>query len=191
MVSKNATDLWQPVDAGMVRLLKVLVFHEQQDWLEYDQNIDLWMGNSEEKLTVKQRRILITQWVAAYEKLRGLDYQNLRYSCFQKTCCLITADGSEDHLIKSEGLDCYVVLPPLPMQSTQEPLTCETPESAAPPTDDLEDEEENNICQINDNDLEIDYKSDRNLNHNLVGRKIKAIYDNAWYTGSISWFNID
>ena len=77
------------------------------------------------------------------------------------------------------------------MQSTQEPLTCETPESAAPPTDDLEDEEENNICQINDNDLEIDYKSDRNLNHNLVGRKIKAIYDNAWYTGSISWFNID
>ena len=55
MVSKNATDLWQPVDAGMGRLLKVLVFHEQQDWLEYDQNIDLWMGNSEEKLTVKQR----------------------------------------------------------------------------------------------------------------------------------------
>ena len=147
MVSKNATDLWQPVDAGMGRLLKVLVFHEQQDWLEYDQNIDLWMGNSEEKLTVKQRRILITQWVAAYEKLRGPDYQNLRYSCFQKTCCLITADGSEDHLIKSEGLDCYVVLPPLPMQSTQEPLTCETPESAAPPTDDLEDEEENNICK--------------------------------------------
>ena len=35
---KNATDLWQPVDAGMGRLLKVLVFHEQQDWLEYDQN---------------------------------------------------------------------------------------------------------------------------------------------------------
>ena len=50
---KNATDLWQLVDAGMGRLLKVLVFHEQQDWLEYDQNIDLWMGNSEEKSTVK------------------------------------------------------------------------------------------------------------------------------------------
>ena len=32
---KNATDLWQPVDAGMGRLLKVLVFHEQQDWFEY------------------------------------------------------------------------------------------------------------------------------------------------------------
>ena len=43
----------------------------------YDQNIDLWMGNSEGKLTVKQHRILITQWVGDdYEKLRGPDYQN-------------------------------------------------------------------------------------------------------------------
>ena len=45
----------------MGRLLKVLVFYEQQDWLEYDQNIDLRMGNSEKKLNVKQRQILITQ----------------------------------------------------------------------------------------------------------------------------------
>ena len=37
------------------------------------------MGNSEEKLSVKQRRILITQWVGdAYEKLREPDYQKLR-----------------------------------------------------------------------------------------------------------------
>ena len=113
---KHATDLWQPVDAGMGRLLKVLAFHEQQDWLEYDQNIDLWMGKTEEKLTGK------------------------------------------------------------------------TPESEAPPTHDLEDEEGKNICETNDNDLEIDYESDFDLNHNLVVRKIKAIYDNGWYTESISWF---
>ena len=61
----------------MGRLLKVLVFYEQQDWLEYDQNIDLRMGNSEKKLNVKQRQILITQWVGdAYEKLRGPDYNS-------------------------------------------------------------------------------------------------------------------
>ena len=75
------------------------------------------------------------------------------------------------------------------MQSTQEPMTCETPESEAPPTNDLEDEEGKNIWETNDNDLEIDYESDRDLNHNLVGRKIKAIYGNGWCTGSISWFN--
>ena len=42
--------------------------------------------------------------------------------------------------------------------------------------------------KTNDNDLEIDYESVRDLNHNLVGRKIKAI-GNGWYTGSRSWFN--
>ena len=46
------------------------------------------------------------------------------------------------------------------MQSTQEPMTCETPESEAPPTNDLEDEEWKNIWE-----------------------------DNGWCTGSISWFN--
>ena len=75
---KNATDLWQSVDAVIGRILKALVFHEQQDWLEYDENIDLWMGYSVKKLGVKQRRTLITQWVGeTYEKLRGPEYKKL------------------------------------------------------------------------------------------------------------------
>ena len=60
---KSATDLWHSVDAVIGRILKALVFHEQQDWLEYDENIDLWMGYSVKKLGVKRRRILIMQWV--------------------------------------------------------------------------------------------------------------------------------
>ena len=144
----------------------------------------MWIENHEEKLTVKQHRILITHWVGdAYEKLRGPDYEKLRYSCFQKTGCLITADGLEDHLIKPEGLDGYVVPPPLPIQSTQELVSCETPESESSSNHDLENQEGNNICKTNDNDLEIDYESDRDLNHSLVGHKIEAIYDNGWYTG--------
>ena len=73
------------------------------------------------------------------------------------------------------------------MHSTQEPMTYETPEPEAPPTHDLEDEEGNNMCRTSGNDLEIDYESVRDLNHNLVGREIKAIYGSGWYT--ISWFN--
>ena len=91
----------------------------------------------------------------------------------------------EDHLIKPKGRDGYVVPPPLPMKSTQEPITCANPESVAPPTD----EEGKNLCETNDNDLESDYEIYRDLNHSLVGRIIKAIYDNGWYTRSISWFN--
>ena len=48
----------------------------------------------------------------AYEKLRIPESRTLGCSCFQKAGCLITADGSEDHLKKSAGLDGYVVPPP-------------------------------------------------------------------------------
>ena len=89
----NATDLWQPVHVGLGKIIEVLAVHEQQDWPEYDKNIDLWMGYSAEKLSVTQRRILLTQWVdEAYEKLRCTECQKLRYSCFRRLGCLITAD---------------------------------------------------------------------------------------------------
>ena len=85
----------------MGQILKVLIAHEQQDWLEDDDNRDLWMGNSEQSLTTKLRRILITQSVGeAYSKLNGPEYGNLRWRCFERTSCLITADGSDDHSIK-------------------------------------------------------------------------------------------
>lgn len=77
------------------------------------------MGYSAEKLSVRQRRDLITQLVGeAYEKLRIPESRTLGYSCFQKAGWLITADGSEDHLKKSAGLDGYVVPPPLPIKTT-------------------------------------------------------------------------
>ena len=47
----SLTDFWQPSGAGMRRLLKVSVFHEEQDWFEYNKNIDVWMGTSVEKLS--------------------------------------------------------------------------------------------------------------------------------------------
>ena len=49
---KNATNLLQPVDAGFGKNLKLLVFQEQQDWLKFDENIELWLGNSGVNLTL-------------------------------------------------------------------------------------------------------------------------------------------
>ena len=40
-------------------------------------------------------------------------------------------------------------------------MTCETPESEAQPSDHLNNEEDSNILQTNDEDLDIDYESDR------------------------------
>ena len=96
--------------------LKTKISSLQEQWLEQDENIDLWTGNSEKKLDVMQRRILITHWVGnAYNQLMGEEYSKTRYRCFEKTGCLITADGSEDTQISPEGLTNYVVPPPLPI----------------------------------------------------------------------------
>lgn len=55
--------------------------------LEEDENLDLW----HDKLTMKMR-VLMTSWTAqAWKELEF--FRKL----FQKTVCLITADGSDDH----------------------------------------------------------------------------------------------
>ena len=59
----GATDIWQPADCDIGRMLKQTISRIQDVWLEHDNNIDLWLGNCEKKLTAKRRRILITHWV--------------------------------------------------------------------------------------------------------------------------------
>ena len=108
---RNATDLWQVVDTGVAQLLKVLTGLEHRNWLDGDNNADRWC-NHEEPFTASERRILITHWAGeAWEKLISSKYEHLMGSCWTKTGCLMTADGSEDHL-KPEGVKDYVVLPP-------------------------------------------------------------------------------
>ena len=108
------TDTWQPVDSGFGHLLKVLISNEQQDWLEHDENMDIWLGNDGKKFTAKDRRILITHWVGdAWGKLQDPKYDHSRWRCFERTGCLLTADGSDDDKVKPEGMPEYVVPPPL------------------------------------------------------------------------------
>ena len=38
------------MDEGFEKILKSLVYQEQQDWLEYDENIGLQLRNSEKNL---------------------------------------------------------------------------------------------------------------------------------------------
>ena len=109
---KNGTDLWQVVDAGVAQLLKNLIAIEHNEWLDKDENADLWFCH-EKKFTASERRILITHWSGkAWEKLTSPKYNSFMRNCWQKTGCLMTADGSDDKLIKPEGLLNYTVQPP-------------------------------------------------------------------------------
>ena len=101
---QNATDIAQPVDAGYAQILKVLVRQAFDRWMDNDDNADKWCS-PDKTFTAKDRRILICNWAGeAYETLLGPEYDNLRRRCFEKTVCLMMADGSEDDLITPEGL---------------------------------------------------------------------------------------
>ena len=70
------------------------------EWLLDGNSVELWESN---KLTVSDRRILITQWIGrAVEKIDS-DIEN-RTGLFEKTGLAMTADGSDDNVIRLEGM---------------------------------------------------------------------------------------
>ena len=48
----------------------------------------------------------------------------------------------------------------------------------------IDDGTEEDIPEIHD-----DHDDDRDYHHALVGRNIKALYGNGWFTGTILWYN--
>ena len=146
----NGTHFWHPVDVGPGKAFKSHIKAGQNIWLENDENIELWLGNDDRKLSAKDRRILITRWVGEAYLKTSKDEKFLRkvYRSFAKTGCLITADGSEDNKINPEGMPAYVVPPPVdidnPVEITETPIPDEVkdnPIDVLPGESDGEDEE--------------------------------------------------
>ena len=80
--------------------------------------------------------------------------------------------------------------PPLPTVSSEEPIEQHvTPDDEIPEELHKDEEEDEQIPEVNDNDLEEDNEGDRDYDHNLVGRKIRALYNNGWFTGKVLYHN--
>lgn len=105
---------------------------------------------------------------------------------WEKTGCLITADGSEDKKIQPEGLSGYEVPPPLQLEPTGA-----TPVSNV--VEPMEEEEETNTeddeLQEEEGNMLEDNVKDRDMNDPLVGKKVKALYENGWFVGDIIHYN--
>jgi hypothetical protein len=194
----NATDCWQPADAGPAQIVKVLTGKAQQLWLEDDENSELRFGH-ERGFSAKDRRILITHWVGqAWKEFCGEKYNSFRLKSWQKTRCLMTADGSEDDLVKPEGLDGYEIPPPAlfePDVNLPASNTLEGQEEQEPDCGDVtaEDEPQDNApppADINDEELLEDLEEDRVFDHEYVGRQIKGLYEDGWALGKISYYNL-
>ena len=150
-----------------------------------------------EQFLMWTRRILITQWVGeAYKKLNGTHYDSFRQNCFIKTGCLMTADGSNDDKIIPEGLPDYKIMPPLPFDGPEQ-ITEQDIEPADPEEymdeEDLETPPESDLSESEDAlpSERIDSTKDRNYSEPLVGRKIRALYEDGWHVGSLDYFNTE
>ncbi|XP_014675269.1 PREDICTED: jerky protein homolog-like [Priapulus caudatus] len=103
LLPENQTDKVQPIDAGYGKLIKSKVGEAMEGWLEKEANLEEW----HDKLSAKRRRILMTQWTAqAWRELST--NKGLCKKLFEKTGCLMTADGSNDDQIRPQGLESYV-----------------------------------------------------------------------------------
>ena len=130
----NATDIWQPVDAGYGQQVKVMVKQAFFRWLEDDYNSDLWY-DATRSFTASDKRILVTKWVGdAWRKLNNVKYDAMRRRFFEKTGCLLTATGEHDELVQPEGLPNYQVPAP----------------SMADPSNDLPTTNDNDIHEMDD-----------------------------------------
>lgn len=191
---KNATDLWQVVDAGIAQLHKVLIGQAHREWLDKEGNADKWYGN-DSQFTASERRILITHWVGdAWKKLCSPEYDNFRRRCWEKTGCLLTADGSEDEKITPEGLKLYKVPPPavyLPAAEEVPKSNEGTEESIESVDEDVNEELEpdGRDCPDDDGDEWEDHEDDRVLDAPYCGMRMKILYENGWHVGKINYYN--
>ena len=136
----NCTDIIQPVDAGGGALFIMLYSEEQDKWLDIDAHLELWESA---KLSAGQRRILMTQWVgAAWDVFNSPKYDNARRRYFEKTGCLMSADGSDDAYITPEGTAGYrfTRLDPTTAAAVDDDDTLDVPTEVAEPPDSESDE---------------------------------------------------
>ena len=94
----NETDNLQPIDRGLGRQVKIYLGQLLDEWLDDDDNMEKWEDN---KLTASDRRVLLGTWYfkAVNRALEG----DAKRKYFEHAGCLLTADGTDDELIKFEG----------------------------------------------------------------------------------------
>ena len=102
LLKSDCTDEIQVIDAGIGKKTKNLIGQQCEEWLEGDGNLERWVAGG---ITASERRTLLTKWLAkAWEEVCSTtDFEKLGH----RTGCLMTADDSEDHEVKPQGLQEY------------------------------------------------------------------------------------
>ena len=79
--------------------MKIYLGQEMDEWLDDDKNLEKWEDNA---LSASDRRVLLACWYTKAVKRALQGEAKLKY--FQHAGALLTADGTDDELIKFEGV---------------------------------------------------------------------------------------
>jgi hypothetical protein len=94
----NETDQVQPIDRGLGRQVKIYIGQQMDKWLDDDENLAKWEDNA---LTASDRRILLAHWY--FNAVKAALEGEAKRKYFEHAGALLTADGTDDELIKLEG----------------------------------------------------------------------------------------
>jgi hypothetical protein len=168
------TEMLQPIDSGVGSILKRIMGHIQDEWLDVEDHLLAWEGDPDAKikLNASARRILITQWAGeAWERLTTDEcYKDTIFKCFVRTGAMITVDESDDDKIcPLAGLKGYTIpsIVELTNNAIPEDENSNIPASHENEDDNDNEEEGNEIFEDNTldetNDSEVDNNSDTGI----------------------------
>ena len=102
LLPENHTDKVQPIDAGYGKMMKKKIGEQMEKWLEEEKNLEMW----HDSIPAKTRRVLMTKWAGAAWRELHSDNHFVK-KLFEKTGCLMTANGNDDEKIRPQGLEPY------------------------------------------------------------------------------------
>lgn len=107
---KGATHLWQPVDQNIGAFYHRYMMDRYDEWMSSGAALKYAEGKEGQTLSVEVRRELLMQWCGqCYDELerrrkaleeQGKEEESIFYRAFLNTGLLVTADGSDDDLIR-------------------------------------------------------------------------------------------
>ena len=102
LLPENHTDKVQPIDAGYGKMIKKKIGEQMEKWLEKEENLEMLHDG----IPAKTRRVLMTKWAGKAWREMSSDEDFVK-KLFEKTGCLMTADGEDDEKIRPQGLEPY------------------------------------------------------------------------------------
>lgn len=102
LLPENHTAKVWPIDAGYGKMIKKKIGEQMEKWLEKEENLEMWHDG----IPAKTRRVLMTKWAGKAWREMSSDEDFVK-KLFEKTGCLMTADGEDDEKIRPQGLEPY------------------------------------------------------------------------------------